>query len=278
MSGQIFISYRRDDSSGWAGRLYDSLNRHFVSNQIFIDVDNLEPGTDFVEAIKSSVGSCDVLITVIGKRWLISSDEDGKRRLDNPDDFVRLEVATALGRKIRVIPVLVDGASMPRSDDLPDDMKLLTRRNALDVSHSRFNADSGRLIAVVERVLEKIETEKKRLVAVLRRREANLRWEAEQREKQRLEAKRQEKERLDSEPEKQRLAAQQREKERVEAEQRERLQRVEEERLKAEKHQQERLEAQARQDTETDLQNGERTAKERPDPDRSVDGRGAIGK
>jgi hypothetical protein len=138
MNGQIFISYRRDDSSAWAGRLSDNLSRHFISKQIFIDV-NLEPGIDFVEA---SVGSCDALIAVIGKRWLTSSDEEGKRRLDNPEDFVRLEIATALKRNIRVIPVLVDGALMPRSGDLPDNLKLLVRRNALDVSHNRFIADS----------------------------------------------------------------------------------------------------------------------------------------
>jgi hypothetical protein len=125
MSGHIFINYRRDDSSSAAGRLYDRLSSHFASNQIFIDVDNLAPGVDFVEAIEQSVGSCDVLIAVIGGRWLISSDEEGRRRLDNPDDFVRIEIATALKRGIRVIPVLVEGALMPRSRDLPDDLKSL---------------------------------------------------------------------------------------------------------------------------------------------------------
>jgi hypothetical protein len=129
MSGQIFISYRRDDTSASAGRLYDRLLVCLPNNHIFIDVD-LDPGIDFVEAIETSVGSCDVLIAVIGKRWLTSSDDDGQRRLDNQEDFVRLEVATALKRNIRVIPVLVDGASIPRSSDLPDELKLLARRNA----------------------------------------------------------------------------------------------------------------------------------------------------
>jgi tetratricopeptide (TPR) repeat protein len=161
MSGQIFISYRRDDASYPAGRLYDRLSAHFLQNQIFIDVDNLEPGVDFVEAIEASVGSCDVLIAVIGKRWLTSSDEEGKRRLDNSDDFVRLEIATALKRNIRVIPVLVDGALMPRSSELPDDLKLLARRNALEVSHNRFNADFGRLVTAIERVLERPDVERK---------------------------------------------------------------------------------------------------------------------
>ena len=127
MDGQIFISYRRGDSAASAGRLYDHLKGHFASNYIFMDVDNLDAGIDFVEAIGESVGSCDVLIAVIGDRWLISSDEEGRRRLDNSEDFVRVEIATALKRGIRVIPVLVEGASMPRPSDLPDDLKSLER-------------------------------------------------------------------------------------------------------------------------------------------------------
>src|SRR5262245_21842697 len=122
MSGNIFINYRRDDSSASAGRLYDRLSTHFPKNQIFMDVDNLDAGVDFVETIEQSVGSCDVLIAVIGKRWLISTDEKRKRRLNNPNDFVRLEIATALKRNIRVIPVLVDDASIPRAGDLPGDL------------------------------------------------------------------------------------------------------------------------------------------------------------
>jgi tetratricopeptide (TPR) repeat protein len=160
MNGQIFISYRRDDAPYPAGRLYDRLVVRLPKNPIFIDVD-LDPGIDFVEAIETSVGSCDVLIAVIGKRWLVSSDEEGKNRLQNPADFVRVEIATALKRNIRVIPVLVDGASMPRSSELPDDLKLLARRNALEVSHNRFNADFGRLVAAIGKVLEKAEAERK---------------------------------------------------------------------------------------------------------------------
>ena len=84
MSGQIFISYRRDDAAPWARLVYTSLFKHFPQSQIFMDVDNLDPGIDFVEAIKASVGCCDVLIAVIGKHWLVSSDEEGRRRIDNP--------------------------------------------------------------------------------------------------------------------------------------------------------------------------------------------------
>jgi hypothetical protein len=207
MSGQIIINYRREDGSTWAERLYDRLQIRFPKNQIFIDVDNLDPGIDFVEAIEQSVGSGDVLIAVIGKRWLISSEAEGSRRLDNPDDFVRLEIATALKRNIRVIPVLVDDASMPRASDLPDDLKSLVRRQAIPVSHDRFSADSERLIAALDLVFQKTAAEQ-------REREEKARLEAEL--KERLEAERQQKEKMD------RLEAERREhenKERLEAEQ-----------------------------------------------------------
>jgi hypothetical protein len=185
MTGQIFISYRREDSSAWAGRLSDRLSNHFPSKQIFMDVDSVDLGDDFVKTIEKTVGSCDVLIAVIGKGWLSSSHQEGQRRLDNPKDFVRIEIATALKRDIRVIPVLVDGVSMPRSRDLPDDLKALVRRNALQLSHDRFRTDSERLASAVERALEKTAAER-------REREEKERLEAERREKEakRLEAER----------------------------------------------------------------------------------------
>lgn len=130
MNGQIFISYRREDASYPAGRLYDRLQSRFAAEKIFMDVDSLAPGVDFVQTIEERVGACDVLVAVIGRRWLSASDEEGNRRLDNPEDFVRVEVATALRRGIRVIPVLVEGAPVPRSRELPDDLKALVRRNA----------------------------------------------------------------------------------------------------------------------------------------------------
>jgi hypothetical protein len=159
MSGQIFISYRRDDSSAWARLVKSGLSRQLPSNDIFMDVDTIEAGMDFIVAIEESVGSCQVLLAIIGKRWLNSSDEEGKRRLDNPEDSVRLEIATALKRNIRVIPVLVDGALMPPASALPDDLKLLVRRNALEISHNRFNADFGQLEVTVERILQKADGE-----------------------------------------------------------------------------------------------------------------------
>jgi hypothetical protein len=121
VSGQIFISYRHEDSAASAGRLYDRLSGHFPSSRIFIDVDSVDLGEGFAKTIEETVGSCDVLIAVSGKAWLTSCDQEGQRRLDNPEDFVRLEIATALKRGIRVIPVLVDDAWMPQSRDLLSD-------------------------------------------------------------------------------------------------------------------------------------------------------------
>jgi hypothetical protein len=119
MSGQIFISYRRDDASHPAGRLYDHLAQKFPKSRIFMDIDDLDPGEDFVEALKKSVGSCDILIAIIGRHWVDACDADRNCRLHNPGDFVRLEISTALKRGILVMPVLVDGAVMPGSTSFP---------------------------------------------------------------------------------------------------------------------------------------------------------------
>src|SRR5690349_13883457 len=137
MSGQIFISYRRDDSLATTGRLYDHLVKHFSTDRVFMDVDTIEPGVDFVEAIEQAVSKCDILIAIIGPGWLSTSTNEG-RRLDNPEDFVRLEIATALKRNIRVVPVLIDNTPMPQASDLPDDLKSLARRNAFELSNIRF--------------------------------------------------------------------------------------------------------------------------------------------
>jgi hypothetical protein len=110
MSGQIFISYRREESRWSARSLHDRLCRDFDPNQIFMDIDAIALGEDFVKAIETTVAKCDVLIALIGNNWLNSKDDHGGRRLDNPGDFVRMEVGAALKREIRVIPVLVDGA------------------------------------------------------------------------------------------------------------------------------------------------------------------------
>lgn len=150
---RIFISYRRDDTAGHSGRLADHLTRHFGESEIFRDIEHIAPGRDFVEAIEQEVGSCDILIAVIGRLWLTISDAQGQRRLDNPDDFVRLELSTALARNIRVIPVLVQGASMPSPDDLPEQLMGLARRNALELRDTSWSSDVERLIGVLEDAL-----------------------------------------------------------------------------------------------------------------------------
>lgn len=149
----IFISYRRDDSAGYAGRLYDRLIPHFGADRVFMDVEGIELGTDFVAAIEEAVGSCRVLIVIIGDEWLKTADALGRRRLDDPHDFIRLETATALKRGIRVVPVLVGGALMPRADDLPEELKPLARRQAIEISHKQWDATTAELIRALEGIL-----------------------------------------------------------------------------------------------------------------------------
>ena len=137
-TGRIFISYRRDDTAYPAGWLYDRLANQYGGGQVFKDVDSINLGGDFVQAITAAVGSCDVLLALIGSLWLTLTDESGQRRLDDPDDFVRLEIEAALTRNVRVIPILIDGARMPRIDELPDSLVSLGRRQALELNPNRF--------------------------------------------------------------------------------------------------------------------------------------------
>ena len=150
----IFISYRREESAGHAGRVYDHLRERFGRERVFMDVSAIEPGVDFVEAIDQAVGSCAVLLVIIGRKWLDCTDAAGRRRLDDPKDFIRLEVGTALRRKIRVVPVLVQDAVMPGEADLPDDLKLLARRNAIEISDTHWDTDLAQLVETLARVLE----------------------------------------------------------------------------------------------------------------------------
>ncbi|MEP6822790.1 MAG: TIR domain-containing protein [Chthoniobacterales bacterium] len=146
----LFLNYRREDTAPYAGRLYDRLTAHFGRSQVFMDIDQIQPGEDFVEAINQKVGACEVAIVAIGPDWLEAKDETGKRRLDDSEDFVRMEIVVALERKIRVIPVLVGGARMPRKQDLPEALASLSRRNAIELSESRFHTDVDRLIEAIE--------------------------------------------------------------------------------------------------------------------------------
>ena len=148
----IFVCYRREDSAGHTGRLSDKLVERFGRERIFMDIDTIEPGEDFVTVIENAIGSCEILIAVIGREWLSPRGET-PRYMDNPNDFVRLEIASALSRDIRVIPVLVKRASMPKPQDLPDDIAKFTRRNAVELSDNDWQNDVDQLIRVVERVL-----------------------------------------------------------------------------------------------------------------------------
>jgi beta-lactam-binding protein with PASTA domain len=149
----IFISYRRDDAQGEARHLFDNLKQHFGADRVFMDVIAIRPGEDYRKVIDSAVASCDVLIALIGRDWLRSATAAGQPRLTDARDFVRLETATALKRDVRVIPVLVQGAAMPTEDALPDDLKPLAYRNAIEVSHSRWDYDVRMLTEALERVL-----------------------------------------------------------------------------------------------------------------------------
>ncbi len=155
---KIFISYRRNDSATSAGRIYDRLEGHFGEGQVFMDVDTIQPGLDFVDVVQRAVGSCDALIAVIGVEWLGASEGSGRRRLENPEDLVSLEIATALTRNIRVIPVLVQGAQMPPATDLPESLKALARRNSVEVSDNRFRAEVERLIEALEAPSQDVRT------------------------------------------------------------------------------------------------------------------------
>jgi hypothetical protein len=142
----IFISYRRDDSEGEAGRLFDDLTRAFGGDAVFMDVSGIDPGIDFRKAIDDNVACCGVLLAMIGPTWATIAGADGQRRLDNTNDYVRLEIASALSRNIPVIPVLVHDARMPHADQLPDNLKDLAYRNSVEITHARWNSDVQLLI------------------------------------------------------------------------------------------------------------------------------------
>jgi len=150
---RVFISYRRSDSKWMAGRLYDRLSEVLGRDNLFFDISNIEPGEDFVARIGEIVGSCDVLLAVIGPGWVDVRDRAGRRRLENARDLVRTEIHAALQRNIRVIPLLVDGASMPEESEVPEDLAPLLRRNAHDVSFAKFHTDLDSFIRVLQRIL-----------------------------------------------------------------------------------------------------------------------------
>lgn len=156
-SGRIFISYRREDTRHLVGRLSDRLMDHFGDDRVFVDVDTIEPGLDFSDAIATALDSCQVLLALVGDRWLGTTDPTGQRRLDDPNDLVRLELESALKRNIRVIPVLVDGITMPNASELPPGLAGLARRHAFEMSYSRFRDDARRLVQLLDRLLPAVD-------------------------------------------------------------------------------------------------------------------------
>lgn len=148
----FFISYRRSDSQAQAGRLHDEMARHFGEGRVFIDVADVGVGADFIEAIERTIKASEVALVVIGRDWLTAAEGSG-RRLDDPNDFVRMEVAAALRQGLWVIPVLVRGAAMPRASELPDDLKDLARHNAYPLDDNRWIRDVADLIRTIDEKL-----------------------------------------------------------------------------------------------------------------------------
>jgi TIR domain-containing protein len=146
MAAKVFISYRRDDSAGYAGRVRDRLERELGRNLLFMDVDGIPLGTNFSKVLHEEVAKCGVLLAMIGPNWPDARDEHGNRRLDDPNDFVRIEIAAALQRNIPVIPILLEGARIPKATQLPEDLKELALRNGMEIRHASFQDDMNRLV------------------------------------------------------------------------------------------------------------------------------------
>jgi len=149
----IFLSYRRADAAPYARLLQVQLSERFPDVPVFLDMDSIEAGTDFAEVIREAIDTCAVLVALIGGQWVTLLDEEGRRRVDHPDDYVRFEIQTALERRVRVIPVLVDGAVPLREEQLPAELHRLARLQALELSLKRYQYDAGRLLDLIQQVL-----------------------------------------------------------------------------------------------------------------------------
>jgi hypothetical protein len=147
---RILISYRRADSPAHAARLYDWLRDRYGEGQVFMDVATMEHGQHFVDAIERVIRSSDLMLVVIGRRWLTEADSNGRRRLDDPEDYVRIEIEAALTNNIRVVPILVDGASMPMSEDLPGSLAMLNSRQAHELSDLGWQSSINRLGRILD--------------------------------------------------------------------------------------------------------------------------------
>jgi len=144
--GIVFINYRRDETAGEARALYNDLIELLGAERVFMDVDNIALGRDFRQALRERLDACDVMLSLIGRDWVQARDAAGARRLDDPADFVRLEIATALQRNVAVTPVLLQDARMPPAESLPDELKDLAYRNGFELSHTRWESDVHELV------------------------------------------------------------------------------------------------------------------------------------
>ncbi len=149
---RIFISYRREDSDIWAGRLADELRKHFPVEQVFQDIASIAPGADFPTVLEEALATAAVMLVVIGPRWLSATDKNGRKRLESPADFVHQEVAESLrSPAVRVFPLLVNGAAMPAEEELPDPLKPLARRNAIELTVRHWASDVAQLVQTLKR-------------------------------------------------------------------------------------------------------------------------------
>jgi hypothetical protein len=153
MPGQVFISYRRHDGAKDARAVFERLRREFGNDRVFMDLEGISPGEDFVEALERQLDGCSVLVALMGRNWAGAGNVDGERRIDDENDFVRIELRAALTRGIKVFPVLIDGASPPKQTELPQDLRPLVRRQAISLDYAKFDDDLARLSRAIRQVL-----------------------------------------------------------------------------------------------------------------------------
>lgn len=172
---KIFINYRRMDTEGYVGRLYDHLIPKLKPENIFMDVKDIEPGADFVQILEDAVAQCEVFIAAIGPHWLTLTDDSGERRLDQWNDFVRIEIESAIKHKKMIIPLLFGGANMPSPNDLPETIQGLARRNAIGISHQHFARDVENLVKFIKETVPSHPSFKRRAnSAIIAKKEAQL--------------------------------------------------------------------------------------------------------
>ena len=153
MGGKIFVNYRREDCAANAVAISAYLERAFGSARVFIDVDRLRPGQNFPQELEKRLSACKVTLCLIGPGWLDARDENGNRRIDNPQDWVRLEIERALARNVVVIPVLVEGASLSKASELPETLRPLVQRQAAEITTNNFRNDMAGLTRDVRAIV-----------------------------------------------------------------------------------------------------------------------------